>query len=369
MYLKEQDISRPSPDRSKTTDVVVIDDEQSMCEGCRQTLEADGFRAAVALDGSRGLALVERTHPKVVVVDLKMPGMTGVEVLAKISQIDPTIVSIVITGYASIDSAVESMKTGAFDFLAKPFEPDRLLDSVRRGIELNDLRKMARPAPAAPEPVEVPEAAVLDKPDVLLRGLEVLGQYYSLGLEKRDFLEELRYLEEEAKFHAESLGQIKKKEKDIHNIVRDLRMVDEIIAKHEYKKSALLQVLLEVQMRLKWLPQHTLRWVSRRLKVPLADLCTISTFYEALSLEPQGKHLVEICTGTACHVRGASTLLAKVSSILGVSPGETDPERRFTLKMVHCLGCCALGPVMVVNDEYYSNPSTKKIEEIFAACT
>ncbi len=294
-----------------------------------------------------------------------MPGMTGVEVLAKISQIDPTIVSIVITGYASIDSAVESMKTGAFDFLAKPFEPDRLLDSVRRGIELNDLRKTARPAPAAPEPVEVPETAVLDKPDVLLRGLEVLGQYYSLGLEKRDFLEELRHLEEEAKFHADSLGQIKKKEKDIHNIVRDLRMVDEIIAKHEYKKSALLQVLLEVQMRLKWLPQHTLRWVSRRLKVPLADLCTLSTFYEALSLEPRGKHLVEICTGTACHVRGAPRLNATVSALLGIQPGQTDPEQTFTLKNVHCMGCCALGPVIKIDDRYYSNPSMQKLQKTF----
>lgn len=366
MYVTEPATSKLGPE-GPTTDVVVIDDEPSMCEGCRQTLEAEGYRADVAPDGPRGLALVERSHPRVVIVDLKIPDMSGVEVLAKISEIDPTIVSIVITGYPSVDSAVESMRTGAFDFLTKPFEPERLLDSVRRGVELSELRERARPRLIAPERPEVPETAALDKSDVLLRGLEVLGQYYSLGLGKHDFLEELSHLEAEAKYHAETLGRIRKREKAVRDVVEDLRVVDEVVAKHEYKKSALLQVLLDVQTRLNWLPRHALRWISTRLKVALGSVYTIASFYEALSLEPRGAHLVQICTGTACHVRGAPRLNTSVSALLGIQPGETDPDQMFTLTTVHCLGCCALAPVLKIDDQHYSNPSMQKLERIFSS--
>jgi len=127
MYAKEEITAGLGFQEPGITDVVVIDDEESICEGCRQTLEAGGFRAAIARDGTEGLKLVEQSHPKVVLVDLKMPGMSGMEVLAKISEFDPSIVSIVITGYGSIDSAVETMKIGASDFLTKRCAPERLL--------------------------------------------------------------------------------------------------------------------------------------------------------------------------------------------------------------------------------------------------
>ena len=363
MYLNKQGNSG-----AEAADVLVIDDEESMCEGCRQTLEADGYRATIARNGQRGLELIETMHPKVVVVDLKMPGVTGMEVLAEVSKIDPTIVSIVITGYGSIGSAVESMKIGAFDYLTKPFEPEHLLESVKRGMALSEERKGAAQPAVAPEPQAAVEGPMLDRQAVALKGLEVLGQYYSLGLDKRDFLNELAHLETEASFHAETLGQIKEKEKTLRQVLQHLRIVDEIIAKHQYKKSAVLQILLEVQTRLNWLPRHALKWISRRLKVPLALPYRIASFYEALSLEPRGRHTVQICTGTACHIRGAQTLLSKVSSMLRTEPGRTDPEQRFTLETVHCLGCCAIGPVMVVDGEYYSSPSTEEIQRAFSEC-
>ncbi|MCK4351137.1 MAG: response regulator, partial [Candidatus Krumholzibacteria bacterium] len=154
--------------REGTADVLVIDDEQSICEGCYQTLEADGYRAVTAPDGRRGLELIETVHPKIVVVDLKMPGITGMEVLAEVSKIDPTIVSIVITGYGSVDSAVESMKIGAFDYLTKPFGPERLLKSVKRGIELSEKRRTTVQPPVAPEAGAAVERPVLDQQTVVL---------------------------------------------------------------------------------------------------------------------------------------------------------------------------------------------------------
>ncbi len=367
MCAKEEITSGSNFQEPEATDVVVIDDEESICEGCRQTLEEEGFRAAIARDGTEGLKLVEQSHPKVVLVDLKMPGMSGMEVLAKISEYDPSIVTIVITGYGSIDSAVETMKIGASDFLTKPFAPEKLVESVKRGLELGRPSEETEMAERVVQPAKVPEKAPLNKETVVLKGLEVLGQYYSLGFKERQFFDELRSLESEAKYHADRLGQVREKGQDVLDIVYDLRLVDGIIQKYAFKKNALIQILLDIQTEFNWLPRHCLEWVSTRLNIPHTNIYTIANFYEALSLEPRGAHLIQICTGTACHVRGSAGLVDRVSSILGIEPGQTDSEQMFTLETVHCLGCCALGPVMVVDGEYYSNPSTKQIEEIAAA--
>jgi len=360
----KQDITFQSRTRiPRNPDVLVIDDDESICEGCRQTLEEEGLLAAIARDGLQGLKLVEDTHPRVVLVDLKMPGMTGQEVIAKISEIDPSIVSIIITGYGSIDAAVETMKMGAFDFLTKPFEMEKLLDSIKRGMKQSELRE-EEVVEEVPPPLEIPRPA-LNKQDVLLKGLETLGEYYALGLGRRHFYEELGYLEAEARYHAESLGQIKEREKAIQEIVQDLRVVDEIIHKHEYRKNALIQILLDIQTKLSWLPRYTLKWVSIRLNIPLSNIYTIANFYEALSLEPRGYYLVQVCEGTACHVRGSSELIERISSLLGIRPGETDSEQLFTLKSVHCLGCCALAPVLKIDDQYYHNPKVTRLKKLF----
>lgn len=211
------------------------------------------------------------------------------------------------------------------------------------------------------------KTAGLNKEDIVLKGLEALGEYSSLGLEKQRFFDEFRYLEAEAEYHAKRLGRIKKKGEAILDIVRDLRLVDDIIRKYDYKKNALIQILLDIQTKFNWLPRHCLKWISTRLDIPLSDIYTIANFYEALSLEPRGEHLIQICTGTACHVRGAPSLVDRVSSILGIEPGQTDSALLFTLETVHCVGCCALGPVMVVDGKYYSNPSTKQIRELAAS--
>jgi len=349
----------------RTTSVLVIDDEEPMCEGCRQTLEESGFSTAVALNGSEGIRLIEEARPDVVLVDLKMPGIGGIEVLRRIPEIDAHIVPIVITGYGTVDSAVESMKIGAFDFLTKPFEPEKLVESVRRGIKLSHLRQES----TARQTVEIKETITAEnmpsKQDVLLNGLSVLSDSYSAGFERVDFLDELSRLESEAKYHAESLGRVKKREKAILDVVDELRSVDEIIRKHENKKSALIQILLDTQLKLNWLPQHVLKWISERLNAPLGEIYSIATFYEAFSLKPRGAHSVQVCMGTACHVRGAPDLLRKTSALLGIEEGQTDERQMFTLKTVHCLGCCALSPVVQVDDSYISNPSLTKLRETF----
>lgn len=348
---------------NRSIDVVVIDDEESMGEGCRQTLEADGLSAMVARDGKGGLELVKKSQPAIVVLDLKMPGMSGVEVLSKISGIDSTIVPIVMTGYGTVSTAVESMKTGAFDFISKPFEPERLIEAVRRGMKLNKSRKEAL---EKQKKIVVKTTHPLDKQNIVLNGLEALGNYYSLGLENRNFFEEVKYLEAEAKYHAERLGQVKEKEKTIRGIVKDLRLVDEIVSSYNYKKGALLQILLDVQSQLNWLPRYAIKWLAVRLNISLSSIYSIANFYEAFNLEPVGKHTIQICMGTACHVKGSPDLLTKVSAVLGIQPGQTDKDQLFSLKTVNCMGCCALAPVLKIDEKYYSNPKMDELKEIFS---
>jgi two-component system sensor histidine kinase/response regulator len=115
--------------------VVVIDDDYAMRLSCEQTLAKVGFRVAAFADGARGLEAVGELKPGLVVVDLKMPGLSGLDVIARLHEIDPTITIIVITGYATIGTAVDAMKAGAYDFLPKPFSPDELRLIVRRGFE------------------------------------------------------------------------------------------------------------------------------------------------------------------------------------------------------------------------------------------
>jgi NADH:ubiquinone oxidoreductase subunit E/FixJ family two-component response regulator len=349
---------------SRDVDVVVVDDEEIIREGCRIALEGEGLTIATAADGLQGLELLERVRPRVALVDLRMPGLPGTEVLKRLHELDPSIVPIVITGYASVQTAVDSMKLGAFEFLSKPFETEQLLDTVHRGIHHWGTYQPAPQVKLAPSPSKV----LRSEEDALLKGLEAMEEYYEVGGSPSALATELRSLEDQADYHARQLGLLQQKGKALHDLATDLRAVDGILARHGYKRHALIQVLLDVQAHKNWLPRHTLLWISRRLGVPMARILEIATFYEAFSLTPQGRHLVQVCTGTACHVRQAPELSATVSALLGLAPGQTDSRLAFTLKEVHCLGCCALAPVVKVDDAYYGDPSLAELKEIFARC-
>jgi NADH-quinone oxidoreductase subunit E len=143
--------------------------------------------------------------------------------------------------------------------------------------------------------------------------------------------------------------------------------VDEIVAKYQGDKSALIQVLLEVQHVKRWLSKESLRQVSQRLGVALTQIYHIATFYKAFSLTPRGKHSVTVCLGTACQVRGAPRLMDNITQTLKIDAGETSPDEQFSLDTARCLGCCAIGPVMVVDGEYYGKPTRKEVEQIISA--
>ncbi|HID18740.1 TPA: hypothetical protein EYP27_04290 [Candidatus Bathyarchaeota archaeon] len=213
---------------------------------------------------------------------------------------------------------------------------------------------------------QIQEDAGLSKTEILLRGLELLSEYYSLGLDKPLLSTELKRLEEEALRHAEALKRIRRREEALKEIVRELRDIDRIVDKYDGKPEALIQILLDIQAKYRWISKPSLIWVSERLGIPVSRIYQISTFYKAFSLTPQGRHRVRVCLGTACHVRGGPQIMEAAERLLGVKDGEVTPDGRFTLERVNCLGCCALGPVVVIGNEYYGGVKPADLEKILS---
>lgn len=127
---------------------------------------------------------------------------------------------------------------------------------------------------------------------------------------------------------------------------------------------SLLSILHNIQREWGYLPEEKLREIAVMLGMPLIDVCGVATFYKSFSLTPKGRHQIKVCLGTACHVRGANRILKKVERKLGIKPGETREDGEFSLETVMCLGCCAIGPVVVVDDRYYGRMTTAKLESM-----
>jgi NADH-quinone oxidoreductase subunit E len=132
----------------------------------------------------------------------------------------------------------------------------------------------------------------------------------------------------------------------------DTEKIELIINNHQSQASSLIQILLDIQNELHWLPSEVLELVSKKLQVPMSRIQHTTTFYKTFSLVPKGRHEINVCMGTACHVRGAPRVLEVIENITGIQPGETDPELKFSLDTVNCLGCCALGPVMEIDEQH-----------------
>jgi NADH-quinone oxidoreductase subunit E len=140
--------------------------------------------------------------------------------------------------------------------------------------------------------------------------------------------------------------------------------IDQIIQKYGGEPSSLIQVMLDIQSENHWLPKEVLERISRKLKVPMTRIQHIATFYKAFSLVPKGRHRIHICMGTACHVRGAPRVLDAVQDLIGIKPGETDLDLKFSLETVNCLGCCAFGPVMEIDGVTHGKMTSADVSDI-----
>jgi NADH-quinone oxidoreductase subunit E len=140
--------------------------------------------------------------------------------------------------------------------------------------------------------------------------------------------------------------------------------IDQIIHEHQGKPGSLIHVLMEIQSENHWLSKEILDKISENLNVPLSRVMQIATFYKTFSLSPKGRHEVHVCTGTSCHLRGASHLMASVQDLMGIRPGETDSESKFSLGNGNCLGCCSLGPEIIVDGKHHGRVTPAMAEEV-----
>ncbi|MCK5126846.1 MAG: NAD(P)H-dependent oxidoreductase subunit E [candidate division Zixibacteria bacterium] len=130
------------------------------------------------------------------------------------------------------------------------------------------------------------------------------------------------------------------------------------------KKGRLIPILDQIQAKFGYLPEEELRQVSTEYGISLVDIYGVATFYRAFSLKPRGKHLISVCLGTACHVRGGPTIAKEIEQQLNVKAGETTADKEFTFETVNCLGACALGPIVVIDGHYFSSVKVKDVKGI-----
>lgn len=144
----------------------------------------------------------------------------------------------------------------------------------------------------------------------------------------------------------------------------ELQQADSILGEFGDQRANLIPILQDIQAYFYYLPEDVLRRLARKLRVPLIDVYQVATFYRCFSLKPRGKHLVQVCLGTACHVRGGDLIWERVQTETGAGPSGTSPDFQFTVEPVRCLGCCGLAPVMRVDKDTFAHLEQNKVRTL-----
>jgi NADH-quinone oxidoreductase subunit E len=142
------------------------------------------------------------------------------------------------------------------------------------------------------------------------------------------------------------------------------KKVETILNKYKQDKGMLVSILQDVQAEYNYLPKEILKQVSDSLSIPLTRVYSVATFFKAFSLKPRGRHIINVCLGTACHVRGAPKILEAIERELKIKSGETTRDLKYTLERVNCVGACALGPIVIVDGEYHGQMKMDKVKAL-----
>ena len=146
-----------------------------------------------------------------------------------------------------------------------------------------------------------------------------------------------------------------------------LERIEKLIEENRGKTGFLIRILEQIQGLVGYLPLSVMEFVSYKLRVPLSEVYGIVSFYHFFSMFPKGKYTIQVCMGTSCYVRGGQEVLDGLCNEFGIEPGETTPDRRFSLETVRCLGCCGLSPVAAVNGKVYRRMTPTKIVDVLSS--
>ena len=144
----------------------------------------------------------------------------------------------------------------------------------------------------------------------------------------------------------------------------DLQKTDEVLQHYIGERGAAIRVLQELQEAYHYLPREAMEQAAQKLDVPLSQLLRLATFFKTFSLEPQGEHCIQVCLGTACHVRGGPRLVERLGRDLGIKPGQTTKDGKFSLQVVRCIGCCGMAPAVRVDQETYGRVRQNQLGKI-----
>ena len=144
------------------------------------------------------------------------------------------------------------------------------------------------------------------------------------------------------------------------------KTLNKIVKSYPQDRHYVLAALQDMQASFNYIPKLGLEKLSEHMEVPVSQLYSMATFYKALSLKPKGKHIIKVCNGTACHLRGSMNLVTGLKRELGIDPGETTKDMQFSVDLVNCLGCCALAPVMLVDENYHNRLKLEDVKSIVA---
>lgn len=282
--------------------VLIMEDEVSVAKGLGMVLSEEGYNVDLAMTGRSAMDTFNQKMFDLLIADLRLPDIDGMEVIKQVKRRRPDTEVLVITGYSTVTTAVEAMKLGASDYLSKPFTEDEFLSAVKGALVTKEF--MAADAAATPlEPL----------PEDSLRLTEVLQQ---------------------------------------------------IRQRFTGRQQEVITILQMVQNAVGYIPIEALQQVADFTRMPEAAVYGIATFYERFRLSPVGRHVVKVCRGTACHVKGADKILHEIEHRYKLSPGQTSKDRMFTLETVACFGSCAIAPVVVVDDKVSADMDPDKVGKV-----
>jgi NADH:ubiquinone oxidoreductase subunit E/CheY-like chemotaxis protein len=282
--------------------VLIMEDEASVAKGLGMVLSEEGYNVDLAMTGRSALDTFNQKMFDLLVADLRLPDIDGMEVIKQVKRRRPDTEVLVITGYSTVTTAVEAMKLGASDYLSKPFTEDEFIAAVKGALVTKEF--VAAEAAAAPlEPL----------PEDSLRLTEVMQH---------------------------------------------------IRQRFSGRQQEVIAILQMVQNAVGYIPTEALLQVADFTRMPEAAVYGIATFYERFRLSPVGRHVVKVCRGTACHVKGADKILHEIEHRYKLSPGQTSKDRMFTLETVACFGSCAIAPVVVVDDKVSADMDADKVGKV-----
>jgi len=318
-----------------TRKMLVIDDEPVLLSSCRRVFEAEDFYVITTTSPEEGLALVLDTYFDVILCDWMMPGLDGMEVITRLEQTSPGSAVVMISGYPSIGRATEAMKRGAMDYVAKPFTPDEIINTVTEAIE----RK------------EDEETKIIER----FGRLTKTGQISLPSIDEKILQTLSAAIDERRRMGAQpSLESLSEPER-----LQEITFA--VLDKYERDKNNLIAMLQAVHSYAGYLSYETIGLIARELQISEHDIFGTASFYAQFKFQKPGRHLIRVCTGTACFVSGGGVILEATKSRLNIVPGQTTEDGLFSLERVACLGCCALAPVITIDDEVYGQMSPAKL--------